>query len=186
MALFELGRNLKVQEKLSNEIQKYFNENQELTYEAVANPDKMPYLNQVVKEVLRLHPIAPMLDRVCTKPDGYSLEPYGNFKIPHGMQVVIPAHALAHDEKFFKDPSTFDPDRYAGEKKYGAAFPFGAGARSCIGERFALIVVKTAIVKILKNFKIEMNEKTPRKLTINKRSFFLTYNDLITVDMVKK
>lgn len=181
--LHDLCKNLEVQGKLRAEIQKYFKENSKISYETVAIPSTLPYLDRVVQESLRIHTISCHVDRVCTKPDGYSLEPLSSFIIPCGMPVLIPLYGLAHDEKYYSDPWTFNPDRSDVDSR-GKALPFGSGLRSCIGERLALIIIKTALVKILKDFRVEPNAKTPENLTIGKKAFILYYNEILNASFV--
>lgn len=52
------------------------------------------YLHQVILETLRWYPVLPLLDRQCTNPDGYSLEPFSQFKIPHKMPIFIPIYPI--------------------------------------------------------------------------------------------
>lgn len=132
-----------------------------------------------------MHMTAAFVDRVCNKVDGYSLEPYSSFKIPQGMTIMLPLHGLARDEEYLDDPWIFNPDRFEANIPTHAALPFGIGPRSCPGERFAMIILKAALVNVLKNFRIEMNEKTPKVLKINKRASILRYEDTLTVDFVR-
>lgn len=180
---YELSRNQIIQQKLSYEIQKFIDENGKISYEAVATTNVLPYLDRVVEEALRLHTIGSHVDRVCTKPDGYSFEPVSSFKVQCGMPVLIPLYGLAHDEKYFEAPMEFNPDR---ENNGKIALPFGSGQRRCIGERLALIIIKTAVAKILRDFTLEVNEKTPKALTISKNSFILQYNEVLNVNFVKR
>lgn len=145
---------------------------------------KLPYLDCVLQEVLRMNILGPALDRVCSKSDGYSLEPYSDFIIPPGMTVFVPSYALVHDEKYFSTPWTFNPDRFS-ENSSKISFPFGCGPRTCLGERLALIILKTAIIKVLKDFRVSKSEKTPEKLTINYRAYMLQYNEDLIVDFIK-
>lgn len=64
--IYELSKNLKIQEKLRGEIEEYFVKNEKVSYEAVATPTLLPYLDRVVQEALRLHTIGSHIDRVCT------------------------------------------------------------------------------------------------------------------------
>lgn len=150
----------------------------------MAQTSALPYLDKVVSEALRVNILGPVFDRVCKKPDGYSLEPYSNFKIPFGMSVFAPSYALVHDEKYFEDPFTFNPDRVVENFPLGG-LGFGYGARICIGERFALLNLKTAILQVLTDFKVAKSENTPEKLTISRRSFILQYNEKLLVKFIE-
>ena len=75
------------------------------------------------------------------------------------MAVIIPIYTLHHDEKYWKDPEEFNPDRFLpGNKESIDPFtymPFGQGPRNCIGMRFAQLEMKVVLVQLLKDFRIE-------------------------------
>jgi cytochrome P450 family 9 len=76
----------------------------------------MKYLDQVVSETLRMWPAAPMADRQCTK--DYEVQYDGRkFMIEAGRTFYIPIHGLHQDEKYFKNPKKFDPERFSDENK---------------------------------------------------------------------
>lgn len=133
-----------------------------VTYDALMNTKDMPYLHQVVHETLRLYPVLPVLDRECINPEGYSLEPFSNFTIPYGMPLYIPTYAIQRDERYFPNPLKFDAERFSpeniGKILPFTNLPFGNGPRNCVGERFGLMQVKTGLVKILKDFRVEPKE----------------------------
>lgn len=90
-----------MQKRLRNEIADHLTETEgEMRYDSVMS--EMIYLNMVVSEILRLYPVLAVIDRECTIADsseGYSLEPYGNFKIPQKMPVMIPLFGIHRDPK---------------------------------------------------------------------------------------
>lgn len=109
-------RNPHIQERARAEIKEMLkNNNGEVTYDGVMN--ETPFLFQVIIEAIRLYPVVPWIDRECTDPNGYSLEPYSSFRIPYKMQLYMPAFPLHRDEKFYPDPLKFDPDRFGPENK---------------------------------------------------------------------
>lgn len=70
-----------------------------------------------------------------------------DYKIPNskhviekGTQIMIPTFGFNYDEKYWKNPQAFDPDRFTAEevaKRPSMVFmPFGEGPRNCIGMRF--------------------------------------------------
>jgi cytochrome P450 len=136
-----------------------------------------------------MYPVLPALDRECIDPDGVSLEPFSDFKVPFGMPILIPLYALERDEKYFEDPLKYNPDRFSPENikniPSNTFIPFGIGPRSCIGERMGLIQTKTAICSILKDFCIETNDKTPRKIKLKINANHIQSDDPIFVDFVK-
>jgi cytochrome P450 family 6 len=114
--MYELVKHPEIQQRVRNEIKIMLaNNNREVTYEGVMG--ETPYLQQVILEALRLYPIVAWIDRECTDPKGYSLEPYSKFVVPHKMQLYMPAYPLHRDEKLFPEPNKFDPGRFSSENK---------------------------------------------------------------------
>lgn len=150
-AIYEMVKQPFIHNRLRDDIRKsLMKTNGEVTYELIMH--ELPYLNQIINETLRMYPVLALFDRLCEMTDGndgYSLEPYGDFKIPNGMPVMFPAYAMSYDEKFFHNPKLFDPERFSPENKdniiSGSYYPFGLGPHVCIGERFAMMQVKVRI-----------------------------------------
>lgn len=131
-AMYEIAKNQNIQSKLRSEIKNtLLYTGGKVTYDTVMDIVKMPYLHQVVHETLRLYAILPMIERICVNPNGYSLEPFSEFKIPYGMPVFIPCYAIQRDEKYFANPLKFDPERFSKENieniKPFTHLPFGTG-----------------------------------------------------------
>jgi cytochrome P450 len=106
---------------------------------------KLPYTNQIAREVLRMYPIWLLMRRTNTEVR------LGELTIPPATEVTISPHALHHDPRYFPDPDRFDPDRWdAGEAAppSGAYVPFGDGGRKCIGNHFALAEITVAAAAI--------------------------------------
>lgn len=90
---------------------------------------KMKYTAKVVEETIRMANISPMVSRVTRRDD---IE-YGGYTIPRGWQVVVWLRSIHTDEKYYTDPLTFNPDRWAKPPKAGTNQVFGAGNRTCPG-----------------------------------------------------
>ncbi|KAM7394532.1 hypothetical protein PAMP_021329 [Pampus punctatissimus] len=126
-------------------------------------PDKalmqMEYLDSVFNESLRLYPIAPRLERVAKA----SVEING-LVIPKDMVVMVPTWALHRDPELWPEPEEFKPERFSKENKETidpyTHMPFGAGPRNCIGMRFALLMMKLAIVEILQSYSFSVCKET--------------------------
>jgi cytochrome P450 len=97
---------------------------------------QLRYTEQVVAESMRLYPPAWALGRRAIR----DVE-IGGCPVPAGSYVLASAFITQRDARFFPDPLRFDPDRFAAEARAArprfAYFPFGGGARNCIGEPFA-------------------------------------------------
>ncbi|KAJ6847336.1 putative cytochrome P450 76M5-like [Iris pallida] len=128
---------------------------------------KLTYLAAVIKEVLRMWPIAPLLvphypSTTCT---------IGNYTIPRGSRVFLNAWAIHRDPTVWKDPLRFDPERFMGTTKWETSdmsyFPFGAGRRICVGITLADRMVMYALASMLHSFDWKVPEGT--KLDLSER-----------------
>jgi cytochrome P450 len=97
---------------------------------------RLRYVEMVLAESMRLYPPAWAMGR-------YARADFqvGEFFLPAKTTVLISQFVTHRDERFFPDPLRFDPERFTPEAKSRRTrltyFPFGAGARQCIGESFA-------------------------------------------------
>ena len=103
------------------------------TYEDVPN---LRYTEMVFAESMRLYPPAWAMGRFAV--DDFALGPYF---LPKDTTVFLSQYVMHRDARYFPDPERFDPDRWLPEAKASrprfSYFPFGGGARQCIGESFA-------------------------------------------------
>ncbi|KAI4502769.1 hypothetical protein M0802_001813 [Mischocyttarus mexicanus] len=152
--LAELARESKIQDRLRTEIREIL-KSDGLTYEAI---QKMKYLNQVISETLRLHPPAPLIDRVATK--DYVI-PGTNVLIEKGTPVYTILTGMHVDPNYFPDPLRFDPDRFSEERKTDippyAYMPFGDGPRVCIAMRVGMLQTAVAIIRVISNYEVSLN-----------------------------
>lgn len=112
---------------------------------------RLTYLDWVVKEALRLYPTVWLHGRRATQDtevDGWY--------IPKGMFVIFSEWVTQRSPEYFSDPLNFQPERFA--PKYprlhtpAAYFPFGIGARACIGTGFAMLEAKIVLSMMLQRF----------------------------------
>ncbi|CAG2101735.1 unnamed protein product [Medioppia subpectinata] len=84
--------------------------------------------------------------------------------IPKGSSVVVDVHYLHHSPDYWSEPEVFDPMRFSADRKHeiypNSWQPFGSGPRNCIGMRFALLVVKLSLAKLLLNYRLISGAKT--------------------------
>lgn len=118
--------------------------------------EKIPYITALYKEILRYWTVIPIcLPRVSIKPIEWN-----GVVIPPGTTFYMNAYAADYDAEHFKNPGTFDPERYlnvpdgAGTPHYG----YGAGSRMCVGSHLANRELFTAFVRLISAF-----EFTPPK-----------------------
>ena len=100
--------------------------------------DDLPQLRfteSLFSETLRLYPPAWGIGRRAL--EDY---PVGDFLIPARSVILMSPFVVHRDPRWFADPLTFRPERWLADdsaRPKFAYFPFGGGARVCIGERFA-------------------------------------------------
>lgn len=161
-ASYEIMLNAEVQQKLISEIDEceIGLNGAKISYERL---QKLTYLDMVISEALRIRPPAAWFDRLCSKDfelkiDGRTIE------IKKGQQIWVPVAAYHHDPNFFPNPEKFDPERFSEENRSSINpawyIPFGVGPRNCIGSRMALMVAKTVLYYLLRNYTLEPNSKT--------------------------
>ncbi|XP_033762753.1 cytochrome P450 20A1-like isoform X2 [Pecten maximus] len=147
-----LATNPEVQEKAFQEIIKELR-NQEVDH---TNVDSLPYMRQIMEEILRCAVIAPYAARF----QDFDSE-LGGHKIPKNTPVVHALGVSLKNEKYWPLPNKFDPDRFSPENiknRPPLSFqPFGfAGKRVCPGYRFAYAEATVCLVTLLRKFKIRL------------------------------
>ncbi|XP_019215668.1 cytochrome P450 3A40 isoform X1 [Oreochromis niloticus] len=164
---YSLARNPEIMKRLQREIDSTFPNKGPVEYEALM---QMEYLDSVVSECLRLYPSIPRLERVAKETVKIS-----EITIPKGMLVMVPVYALHRDPELWPEPEEFKPDRFSKENKQNinpyTYLPFGAGPRSCMGTRFALMMVKLAMVEVLQNFSFSVCKETEIPLEMDVAGF---------------
>ena len=138
-SMLELANHPRIQQRCVEEI------------EGGTTGDGAEYLDAVVKEALRLHPVVPMVMRELQEP-----ATIGGRTYPRGV-TVSPSIVLAHrDPATYPSPQEFDPGRFLGEVPTPTEWlPFGGGARRCIGASFALMEGQVILRQVLERFRLE-------------------------------
>ncbi|KAI8421261.1 hypothetical protein MSG28_008310 [Choristoneura fumiferana] len=162
--MYQLALNTEIQDKLRAEIDEYLlKNNDQITLETLMND--LPYLEKVFDETLRMYPIVETLQRSALEENEL---PGTNLKVAKNQIVLISPLAIHHDEKYYPNPSKFDPERFTPEKKaerHSCAYlPFGLGPRHCIGMRFAQVQSRICVIRLLSKFRLEPSKNTVRSL----------------------
>ncbi|MEL6321543.1 MAG: cytochrome P450 [Cyanobacteria bacterium J06626_14] len=123
---------------------------------------RLPYLNAVCQETLRLYPIAiSAFPRVVQQPmeiAGYWIE---------AGTVIMPSIYLAHHRpSVYPEPKQFRPERFL-ERQYSLYeyLPFGGGDRRCIGSAFALYEMKLVLFELLSRTEMVLTHSKPIRPT---------------------
>ena len=119
---------------------------------------RLPYLNAVCSETLRIYPVGmltfPRITREPVSIQGYDL--------PADMVVFGCIYLTHHREDLYPEPDLFKPERFL-ERQFSPYeyLPFGGGSRRCIGMALAQLEMKLVIVEILSHCQLELTSKLP-------------------------
>jgi cytochrome P450 len=121
----------------------------------VENVPHLRYTESVMAESLRLYPPAWAMGRYAR--NDFAL---GEYLLPARTTVLISQFITHRDPRYFPDPLRFDPDRFSLEGKAQRTkftyFPFGAGARQCIGESFAWMEGVLILATLAQKWKLRL------------------------------
>jgi len=162
--LMELAKNPSVQQKLREEVVAAGN----LDFEELA---KLPYLDAVIKEGIRIHPASPQTERVCLEDDVIPLSKpikgvdgtvMTSIRVKAGQVFHIPFLAMQTNAQVWgKDANEFKPERWItpgaipppSELPHGWSnlVAFCDGPRNCIGYRLAIFESKAILAYLLRS-----------------------------------
>lgn len=149
--LMLLSQNPDAATKLTAEVQSVLNGR----WPNMGNLAQLRYTEQVLKESMRLYPPAWILSREVTQ--DCKIGPYFLSK---GTMVYFSQWVVHRDERFFKSPEQFQPERWQDNLEQRlprcAYFPFGAGPRVCIGKAFAMMEAILMLAMIAQRFRLEL------------------------------
>ena len=115
---------------------------------------QMPYLDCVIKEVMRYSPpVGGGFRKVIKDCD------YGGYRIPKGWSSLYQITSTHSDADVFPNPDVFDPSRFDATAERRAPFshvPFGGGLRECIGKEFARLEMKLFAARLLQRYRWEL------------------------------
>ena len=156
-ALAEVVNHPAVQRKVRDEIRDVIGDDEPITE---SNIHRLPYLQAVIKETLRLHSPIPLLVPHMNLEEAK----LGGYTIPKGSKVVVNAWWLANNPELWDKPEEFRPERFLGEEKAVDAtvggkvdfrfLPFGVGRRSCPGIILALPILALIVGKLVRSFEM--------------------------------
>lgn len=118
---------------------------------------KLPYLLAACNETLRRHPPVPMVVRRCA--GEFAL---GDYVLPAGHSLAAASYLAHHSESTFPEPFAFRPERFL-ERSYSPFefYPFGGGARRCLGAAFATYELQLVLGTLLSHARFTLEEPKP-------------------------
>lgn len=119
---------------------------------------RLPYLNAVCSETLRIYPVGMLtFPRITREP--VSVQGY---EIPAETVVVGCIYLTHHREDLYPEPDLFKPERFL-ERQFSPYeyLPFGGGSRRCIGMALAQLEMKLVIIEILSHCQLQLTSKSP-------------------------
>jgi cytochrome P450 len=133
------------------------------TREAEQLLHRLPFLDTVIKETLRLFPPIHVGNRFAKE----DLELQGH-AVPKESRVMVSIYLSHRDEAVWEEPERFCPHRFERKQKDAnvepdkqrpslSYIPFGGGPRNCIGATFAQIESKVVLARILQRYKLQLS-----------------------------
>ncbi|KAH8370248.1 hypothetical protein KR093_002760 [Drosophila rubida] len=145
---------------------------------------KLKYLDCFVKETMRLFPSVPFMGRQVHR----KTELANGLILPAGTQILMHVFDIHRHPKHWDAPNEFRPERFFTENSEGrhiyAYIPFSAGQRNCIGQKYAMLEMKTLLIVVLKKFRI-LPLVDPKSFVFNS-GITLRTNNNIQVKLVRR
>ncbi len=118
---------------------------------------RLPYLDAVCSEALRLNPVAPIVGRTLRR--GLTLQGYD---LPPEISVGIGIVNLHRRADLYPEPEHFRPERFL-SREYGPFeyLPFGGGSRRCLGAAFAVYEMKLVLATVLRSHSLRLIRDVP-------------------------
>ncbi|KAI3506931.1 hypothetical protein L1887_21584 [Cichorium endivia] len=117
--------------------------------------NKLPYLQAIVKETLRMYPPGPLAGPREAIEDCY----IGGYHVSKGTRLIVNVWKLHRDPQIWSDPDEFRPERFLQEHSnvgyQGQNFeyiPFSSGRRMCPASTFALQIIHLTLARVLQGF----------------------------------
>ncbi|XP_015271999.1 PREDICTED: cytochrome P450 2J2-like [Gekko japonicus] len=147
--LLLIAKHPDIQAKVHKEIDDVLGSSQPFSYQ---DWKKLPYTSAVIHEILRAHFILFVgLPRQCVTDVNIS-----GFVIPKGTSITLDVDSVLHDPKYWEAPKEFYPNHFLDKDGHFVErdlfFPFGAGARACLGEQLARTELFVFLTSLMREF----------------------------------
>ncbi|CAN1169143.1 Dimethylnonatriene synthase [Linum perenne] len=150
-AISELLKKPEIFNKATEELDRVVGRDRWVEEKDVAN---LPYINSIVKETMRIHPVAPLLVPRMARED----VDIGGYKVTKGTRIFVNTWTIGRDPAIWDAPEEFNPERFIGKEidVKGHDFellPFGAGRRMCPGYPLGIKVIQVSLANLVHGFK---------------------------------
>ena len=172
------------QKKLQQEIDGNCSDEEDVMYDKLQH--SFPYLDLFIQETLRMFPIGNI---ACTRRCIASTDVCG-IPIEKGLMtrrtcllflfassyvdsiIQMDMYSLHFSSELWGpvDPDVFFPDRHKSKRHRLANVSFGCGPKNCVGQRFALLIIKSTLVRLLRQFTVLPGLHIDQLLDIQERS----------------
>ena len=116
---------------------------------------RMPYMQQVMKETLRLYPPSHMQGRTVLQ--DIDIEGY---RLRKGDSLLLSFYVLHRNEQYYPEPERFDPERFTPEQEKARSkhvyLPFGNGPNVCLGKHFAMLEANVLMSLMMQRVRFEL------------------------------
>jgi sterol 14-demethylase len=150
--LLELAKRPQYMQEVLVELDSIFGDDGEVTFQSLR---EIPKLENVIKEVLRLHP--PLIFLIRKVMQDFHFKDY---TVKAGKYVCASPRVSHRIASIFPEPEKFDPDRYSEARQEDAQpfswIAFGGGKHKCTGNAFAMLQLKAIISILLRRYTFEM------------------------------
>ncbi|KAI8148747.1 cytochrome P450 [Fennellomyces sp. T-0311] len=163
-AIYHLAVNQDIQKRAREQVISVLGDEAEDIAPTAEQSSEMTYINMIIKETLRFNPpVGQSLPREAAR----DTELAGTL-IPKGTAIFTEIYELHHNPNVWKDPETFDPERFAtgeeAEKLGSAAWqPFITGPRQCLGMNFSLAEQRVFLPMLLRKYEWRLPEYSIHK-----------------------
>lgn len=113
----------------------------------------LKYTLMVIEEALRLYPPVCVIGRTAIAADEIR-----GYKIKAGSDIILSPYITHRHSDFWEEPERFNPERFSSKENFTRTrfsyFPFGGGARFCIGNSFALIEAQLILATVAQKYRL--------------------------------